>query len=152
MRIETKFELGQTVHHIRKSRKAIRIPCPDCGGVSEMTTPAGGKLICRKCDMATYHGHKKGTVGSYEESAWHRDGVGTIGRVTVERYDYNGGDPDSQFVNYKPPKPNSDKETYMMWETGVGSGTLHSADDLFATKEEAQAECGRRNEVDDGDT
>ena len=145
MRIETKFELGQRVCRIIKKRKAIRIPCPECGGVSEITTPAGGKLICRKCDMATYHGHEKGTVSSYEESAWLVFGGGTIGRVTVERYDYNGGNPDSKFGNFAPPEPGSDKEEYMLWETGVGSGTLYYAKDLFATKEEAQAECDKRN-------
>lgn len=150
MKIETKFDLGQKVYKIFFTRKAVRIPCPDCGGVSEMKTPSGGTLTCSRCRHAVYHGHPKGTITSYEDSAWHITDVGTIGRVGVTKYDYMGGDPDNDFDNYKPPESGSDKEEYMFWETGVGSGTLHKGDDLFATRGEAQAECDRRNEEGEG--
>ena len=35
----------------------------------------------------------------------------------------------------------------MMRETGVGSGSYYYAEDLFATNEEAVAECVKRNAV-----
>lgn len=150
MKIETKFDLGQEVHKIHSTRKEIRIPCPDCGGISEMQTPSGGVITCDRCRHAEYHGYPKGTIPSYEDSAWHvMPSSYTVGKVSAHRYDYDGGDPDSGFDNYRPPKPGSDKEEYMLWETGVGSGHIHYAADLFATREEAQAECDRRNEEDE---
>jgi hypothetical protein len=71
--------------------------------------------------------------------------VGTIGRIEIKKYDYEGGDPDSKFDNYSPPEEGSDTETYMFWETGVGSGTVHNVEDMFASREEAEEECIKRN-------
>ena len=151
MIIETKFDLGQVVFLIKHDRKPIRVPCDQCGGVVEYETPTGVKVECPKCRYAYLHGHPRGTMGSFMVSQWYVFGSGTIGRFSTTRHDYSGGDPDNTFVNYKPPEPGSDKEQYMFWETGVGSGILHDPDIMFATTEEAQEECDRRNkEADNG--
>ena len=145
MKIETKFDLGQKVFLIKYDSKPIRKPCDKCGGVVEYETPTGVKVKCDKCRYAEYQGHPKGTMGSFLDSEWYIVGTGTIGRVCATRCDYNGGDPDALGMNYQPQKPDSDKEEYMLWETGIGSGTLHSPDKMFATEEDAQRECDLRN-------
>ena len=145
MDIKTKFDLGQKVHLIKFDTRPIRIKCPDCGGVSKTETKAGGFLVCDKCRYAEMHGHLPGTVGSIEESQWYVYGSGVVGRISATVYDYDGGDPDSKFCNYKPPEPGSDRIEYMLWETGVGSGTLHPEEKVFATVREALDECNYRN-------
>ena len=145
MEIETKFDLGQKVFLIKYDREAIRVPCDKCGGVVEYETPTGIKVKCDKCRYAELHGHPYGSMGSFLDSQWYVCGSGTIGRISTTRHDYDGGDPGALGMNYQPQKPDSDKEEYMLWETGIGSGTLHSPDKMFATEEDAQRECDLRN-------
>ena len=69
---------------------------------------------------------------------------GTVGQVRVELTDTpgpNGGmvEPDCDIVwdNFKPDKRRS--ETYMLVETGIGSGSVYTLGEyIFATKKEAE--------------
>jgi ribosomal protein L37AE/L43A len=142
MKIETKFGMGQRVFKIHKSKQPYRAVCDECGG-KDIITATGKVVKCPKCGYATFHGYPKGTVQKYKESAWHIDRTLTIGKITAERYATEGGDPDSMFVNKKAGQ--QDKTSYMAWESGVGSGSVYYEQYLFATEEEAQAECDRRN-------
>ena len=58
----------------------------------------------------------------------------TLGQVRVEVTNSPGYD--SQFDNFKAQKGR--KESYMAVETGIGSGYVYNAEDLYATEEEAQ--------------
>ena len=44
-----------------------------------------------------------------------------------------------------------DETTYMLHSTGIGTGSVYDERDCYATHEEAEAECARRN-VDPFDT
>ncbi len=55
-----------------------------------------------------------------------------------------GLDPESMFMNYGSQKYEY-IEQYMCAETGIKSGTLYYANMLFATEEEAQKLCDKRN-------
>jgi len=70
-------------------------------------------------------------------------------RIKTRAEDPVGIDP--TFDNYGP-QEGFYEEKYMCKETGVGSGTVHDGSTLWPSKEEAQAECDRRNkEGKDGD-
>lgn len=60
---------------------------------------------------------------------------GTIGKITVEVTDSPGRDGEEIFDNFKPQKEYA--ETYMMVESGVGSGSTYNF--IFATEEECQS-------------
>lgn len=40
----------------------------------------------------------------------------------------------------------TDEENYMAWSTGVGSGSIYHVEDLFATRDAAEAEADARTE------
>ena len=61
----------------------------------------------------------------------------TIGQVRVSITDSPGVDGEEIFSNFMPMKET--EEQYMCIETGIGTGTLYSAEMMFSTKEEAQA-------------
>lgn len=144
MKIETKFDLGQTVYKISQRCEPYRDTCERCNGEGEFAAAKGEPIRCPDCGYAVLHGHEKGTVQKFREEAWLVECALTIGKIQAERYSTTGGDPDSTFCNMKP-GTHDDKTGYMCWETGVGSGSVHYEDTIFATKEEAQEECDRRN-------
>ena len=123
MKIETKFDLGQYVYVIWQRRGKAFEPCPYCQETGRLETPAGS-VLCPKCSG------QKGKV-IFTPEKWEVTDSGTIGNVRAERYD---------------PSCDIDDETsYMLDTTGIGSGALWPEDRLFATREEAEAECARRN-------
>lgn len=73
------------------------------------------------------------------------NGPWKIGQVRVEITDSPGIEGEELFDNYKSQK--GYKEQYMCVETGIGSGTLHDAKDLFSTESEAIQEYNRRVEA-----
>lgn len=96
-----------------------RVTCPDCLGEREVavTTPAGEvfKAPCRHC----YHGwESRGylVVRRYAPKVWR----GTVGSVRIDTNDDN-------------------PVSYMLEETGVGSGTIHYEKRLFDDVEDARA-------------
>jgi len=68
----------------------------------------------------------------------------TVGRVRVEITDSPGVEGETMFDNYKP--QSGREETYMCVETGIGTGTIHSDYELFATREESEAHCKKTND------
>jgi len=67
----------------------------------------------------------------------------TIGKITIEHTESRGRPGEETFDNYMP--QNERRESYMADETGIGTGTIHTLDRIFATREEAQTEADRRN-------
>jgi hypothetical protein len=135
MRVTTKFSPGDRVYRIASARKEVRTPCAACEGRGRVTLADNADHICPAC-----YGQRGHT--SYEPQAWRVDpddlGSLIVGQVRFELH----GDDWHGYTNNEP----EDRRQYMCWETGVGSGTLLSEDDLFASEAEARAECDRRNE------
>ena len=84
----------------------------------------------------------RGTTLEFSPIAWHIEEKFTIGRVEVIAT-LSKGQEDTIFDNYKPQKKY--EEIYMCEETGIGSGRTYRVENLFATREEAEKECQRRN-------
>jgi hypothetical protein len=122
MMIETKFGVGDTVYKINNERKQRRRACTACDGLGRISLPDGDKYNCPACGG-------RGVFIDWEPTKWLVAARMTVGQVRIH-------------VSFE---DKDDEERYMTHETGVGSGTLHNALDLFATKEEAQAECDKRN-------
>ena len=137
MRIDTKFEVDQQVCKIRNRREEKWIPCAFCKGTGGVVGADGTRGNCPKCYGA------KGCA-EFLPTKWQIDEVLTVGEVRVEVRGEHKSIEDSRCSNYGSQSAKR-VEAYMCRETGIGTGTLHSVEDLFATEEEAQAECDRRN-------
>ncbi len=124
MKIETKFDLGQAVWLVKKLQHTTYIPCPGCAGHGDILLVDRTTGRCPKC-----YGRK--TRIDVAHAAWHVTGPMTIGNVRVSLFGVQSTE---------------DERRYMCHETGVGSGTLWREPDLFATREEAEAEAGKRRE------
>ena len=123
MKLESRFEMGQVVYYISRGRKKMEVECGFCGGAGRIDGLDGQESSCPKC-------HRRGYNIEYQKLAWNvRDPHFTIGQIRVQA----GHNPE---------------ERYMCHETGIGSGTLYDGDNMFATREEAQAECDLRNKGD----
>lgn len=131
-KIEIPFEIGQSVWLIENRQERQWQDCPSCGGHGRVELK-DGSYRCPKC-----LGRKGNTI--YKPTQWklalgfgHHGEVRyrspmTIGQIRIQ-------------IGHEP-------ETRVMFEeTGVGSGTLWEAGDIFLTKEEAESECERRNSV-----
>ena len=136
--IHTKFVLGTRVWRVSWTSPKRQDPCPFCAGVGRICGTDGSSERCPKCR------------GAGSKTVWlpRCYSVGdrplTLGEVQVrERAEYREG-PESEFDNFGWQEAKRE-ERYMCRETGIGSGSLHDADDLFATREEAQADADRRN-------
>ena len=137
MKINTKFNFEDTVFKIIQAHRTEHVPCDCCGGKGEIKVHHDKIRICPDC-----YGRKGANVNKAYE--WMTpDTTLTIGqiRVTATCAYIN----DSIFSNYGSQEEER-KEEYMCYETGIGSGSVYSADNLFLTKEKAQSECNRRNQ------
>lgn len=125
MNITTKFSLGDVVTAINRGNRQEWVDCPLCLGTGDITVSESATI--RRCPEC--YGKKGKTY--WREEQWTTRHTSTIGKVNIELYgdEYDG----------------TDREQYMLASTGVGSGTLWPVDQLWATREEAQAECDRRN-------
>lgn len=132
MNITTKFDLGQRVYIIHKAGQLVKQKCPACSGNGGIVLEYNGfSFICSNCQGS-------GITETWYSTNWQiaYEKV-KIGRVGVELYR-------ETFINRGSEK---NRITYMVDETGVGSGSLWNEDDIFATKEEALEECEKRNTV-----
>jgi len=127
MQLDTKFNLGDIVVPIRQRYETVGDPCPECEGTGRAALLKGGTVRCpnRECRSGLIH-HT--AIRPWKPST---DFTSAIGKVDAERY--------------ADARQGTSRTTYMIEATGVGSGTLWSEADLFATVEDAQAECDRRN-------
>jgi len=125
MIITTKFDLNHWVYPIVRGGYDEFIPCDVCNGEGKVII-SNKEFTCPAC-----YGRKGRR--EYIEDRWNvsTDCAGIIGKIDAEKY----GD------EY----PNTSRTIYMLSTTGVGTGTLWPEEVLFPTKEEAQAECDKRN-------
>ena len=142
MKIETKFNFCDEVIQIGNNKEQIWKPCEFCGGSGNITGSDKSNRLCPDC-----YGNK----GKYEHlpTKWMISQNLTIGEMRIEHRCKCDDKFDSIFDNYGP-QTESYKEQYMCYETGIGSGALWPADQLFYTKKEAQSECDRLNKIDSG--
>lgn len=118
----SKFDVGDTVHAIKNEHAMTWVPCSFCGSTGGIVGASGKRRNCPEC---------YGRAGSEEwlPKEWRAREPMTVGQVRLEI------------------EARKTDERYMLRETGVGTGTLWSAEDLFATEDEAKAACADRNGV-----
>ncbi len=123
MNIVTKFDLKQLVYAIANEHKLVWRPCPSCNETGQLCGADGIALHCPRCG-----GHK----GKWENlpTQWRLSGRGPI--LTIVLIEGKVTD-------------NGTEIQYMAQETGCPAGTMWDQENLFATIEEARAECDRRN-------
>lgn len=136
MNIKTKFDCGDKVLEIDKKRESIFIKCGFCDGIGRVVGADKNERICPECY------DKKGKK-EYKDLKWTIGQRLTIGQIRVE-YTAERCDIDSMFSNYGNQKKLLE-EKYMCYETGISSGTVYNAKDLFLNEESALKECGKRN-------
>lgn len=138
--IETKFNAEAVVFAVVKRTQRVRQPCPLCDDDGKVQIGDETRL-CPDC-----YGRGYSTVT--EPLAWRVVGPLTVGQIRVEITPFFDGDEDSMFGNLGH-QEGSYRETYMMRETGIGSGTMWEGDTLYATRALAQAEYDRENKEDE---
>lgn len=121
MRIESRYNLGQSVWYIHNVGREQFVPCPSCQG-GNIPLPDGRSLDCPRCA-------KKGAVALRRVHRYIVSQKLTVGQIQLTV----GG------------RNEDDAEKYMAHETGVGSGSVYYAKDLYPSLEEAQAACDRLN-------
>lgn len=139
MTLETKFGIGDRVFLIGHSDVYRVRNCKTCDHTGKVTI-SGEQFICPNCSGRSAH-------RQYSGQAWYVHSFKTrIGKVGVEvnidetwRMSSHGSRPGCAYDSH------TVKVTYMVEETGIGSGTVWSEDTAFATQTEAQAECDERN-------
>ena len=145
--IKTKFSPGDKVFKIQNKPQQVEVKCRFCGGTGTILGLNGTNGECPEC-------RGRGGKSKWLPTKWLVDSELTLGQVKVEITDspgINGGcieqdAPDLAFDNYKPQQ--SQHEKYMAVETGIGSGSVWEAENLFTTRQEAEAECEKRNVED----
>ena len=121
-----KFELGQKVYAVkaRTNTRQEHVKCEVCNstGFVELKGIDDIPFVCPECrgKMETVHYGQEYMI-AYSEA--------TIGKISTEEYENRYG--------YK------SNVTYMLKETGVGSGTVWNENRLFATEEEALEFCDK---------
>ena len=128
-KIMPKFDLGESVYHISRSKIKTEVTCYVCQGSGKLHIE-DEVFTCPKC-------HSHGYFAEWSNEKWSVQGSGRIGRVEA--------------IWYLPGYQHESEVRYMLNSTGVGSGTLYREDRLFATYEEAQAECNTRNSEEGND-
>ena len=136
MKVETKFSPGDKVWSVNNSMVQKWTVCEFCDGEGELVGKNNKSRGCPEC-------YRKGGKHEWISEGWHVGRELTIGQVRTE---FTGSwcGCSNTFSNYGPQKEKY-KEEYMCRETGIGSGSVHNAERLFATKEKATAEAKRLN-------
>jgi hypothetical protein len=127
MMIETKFNFNQKVYKIGHIYKENVTKCPTCKGTNKVELTTGRLLDCPDCFDGFYR--KRLPV------EWRISLSGKVDKIGVE------------FYSPKYSKDNSSRIYYMLDVSGVGSGTLHYEDTLFASEKEAEEECIKLNNL-----
>jgi hypothetical protein len=120
-----KYIMGEKVWAYETFRDTELLPCPDCLDTRKwsVTFPSGQveEVPCQRCSSA-YHGNNmppRPTRVVFNVTTKQL----TIGKISVTT---------------KPNWESDDPVQYMCHETGVGSGSIYSERNLFATQEDAQ--------------
>jgi len=131
MKIKTKFNLENTVYPIKRHGYNGFIKCKTCNGRGKVSINNTNKEFT----CPDYYG-----IGGKKEWMPDRwvvctDKISSIGKIDVELY------------SKKYSKDNKNVFRYMIYSTGIGSGTLWDESDLFLTSKEANLECDNRNKI-----
>ena len=138
MKIETKFDFGDRVYCIKQDHEQVLEKCSFCAGIGSINGADGTRKLCPEC-----YGRKGKIV--YKRKKWLIRNVLTIGQIKAEIQCAHDGEV-SIFDNYGSQEEKR-KIKYMAYETGIGSGSVYDEELLFATREQAQAECDKRNSM-----
>lgn len=146
--LTTKFGLGQRVWKVCSTTETIQLPCRFCRGRGWLDTK-GANEESRQVPCPECNGHAVVNLGSWPEWRVESDPL-QIAMIRLAVFDRSGADNGERWDNRNPASVarlhEHDEENYMAWSTGVGSGTVHHAEDLFAAREEAEEEAERRTE------
>ena len=144
MQITTRFDIGQRVYPIRQQQKPVTTPaCEVCNGenFSQITVdvPKYGELLIN-CPNKRGDSNNHRPIVVDVNTDWVVLDVEEVIKLTMRYEDatYKAG------PNWKPFHPNN--TTYALSPDKVNSHQVWQEDDLFASSEQAQAACDRRNE------
>jgi hypothetical protein len=138
MNLKTKFDLGQVVYNIHRDSIKEWIPCPACESTGKVILKDNQERHCPEC-----YGRLGKTI--YKEQAWQVAGQLQIGQIRTETTSLKKTGIFSNIGEYDPSQSIETKESYMCYETGIGSGGVYEVNLLFSTKVEASDECKKRN-------
>ena len=139
MILKTKYSINDKCYKIFQAPLRTWVKCPACAGAGEIIL-ANGARSCPDC---------YGDCGKwqYGKEAWQVDDVIlTIGEVRAYARNFKKS---GMFDNVGSYVAGNDtlKVEYMCYETGVGSGTIHSEESLWPDEASAIAECERLNNL-----
>lgn len=135
--LTTKFDLGDLAWHLTRDTENLMLPCKFCRGSKWVQVEgAGDRSSSVKCPECNAEG--KVDLGTWPQ--WRvEDFKLTIGKIEVVVYDHTVERPEHS-VEVR------NAEKYMAVSTGLGSGSVYSAEDLFADREDAQEEADSRTQ------
>lgn len=128
MKITTKFSIGERVWVIARSHVYQPHPCRTCNESGSIEIQ-GDTFVCPRCS-----GRKMEQRGC---ERWHVDRSDVVGQIRFEAtkpLEYHDSVSEGGFT-----------EAYMLETSGVGSGSVYDARQLFAAEDHAETECLRRN-------
>lgn len=129
MNYTTKFDIGQKVWIVNSETFYKIIKCKLCTETGKMQI-GEEEFVCPKCKGQSAHSQY---AGSRSYISYHSPSK--IGKIEIEVYHDEYIHEEQRGVHVK----------YMLEATGVGSGTVHSEEELFTTMEEAQEACDKAN-------
>jgi DnaJ-class molecular chaperone len=121
MDIKTKFDIGQTVYAVNKRHRIVKNRCDICNGKGRYIINEQYSTVCPKCSGEGFFEENYGMMYDIFTKS-------SVGKIIVEEH-------------YKKGR----KEKYMLKGTGIDSGALWTAEELFASKEEAKKYCEKMN-------
>lgn len=134
MKITTKYSAGDSVTAICHENARQIIKCQCCENTGSVTI-SGEQFECPKCDGKAKHPVWRGRRWFIHVAD------SPVGQVRVEFTAARK----AQSWDDEGDKPELMEIQYMLEATGIGGGSLWSEENVFPSREEAQAECDRRN-------
>jgi ssDNA-binding Zn-finger/Zn-ribbon topoisomerase 1 len=141
MIIESKFNFGDKVYPISQTTEQVWVPCDACNETGVIILKNNEEHSCPVCcgnkGRSEWKNKKWMLLDNYPKEIkqqyvargqWLNIPL-TIGKIDAECL------------------PKEIKIHYMCKETGIGSGSNWYETELFASRDEAQTECDRRNSV-----
>ena len=140
MSITPKYAIDQRVWPICRGMDSLRDECPVCKDADTVKL-ADGRVF--DCPQKYKHGHRD-VIQRWWPWRVRLDSVGHIGQIrTVETAPECVRDSDRDAEREK-----RERVSYMIVETGVGSGSVYYEPEVFPSVVEAEAECDRLNAAD----
>jgi len=137
MNIKTKFDCGDTVWLISRNMSKRFEKCKVCDGTGYIVVVKTNiELSCPTC-------RGQGGQNVCGGMEWQVTTPKTIGQVSV-MYRAAVGNSNRRDDNISLQEEQRE-EMYMCHETGIGTGCQYAVTEVFATSDEAQTECDRRN-------